>query len=86
VYLDNGMVPGPIRTAHKKAAAADMAKEQRKRKPTKKTMKGAFIIDSALLKAELEGLDYEMERTIVQTVTAAYKNSLKALQKKLKEL
>jgi hypothetical protein len=57
------MVPGPIRT---KAAAADMAKEQRKRKPTEKAMEGAFIMDSALLKAELEGLGYEMERIIVQ--------------------
>jgi hypothetical protein len=88
VYLDNGMVPGPVRTARKKqplkdttitAVVADTVKEQRWRKPTEKAMEGAFITDSVLLRAGLEGLDNEMERRLVQTMMAVCKDGLKGL-------
>jgi hypothetical protein len=68
------------------AAAADMVKEQRRRKPTEKAMEGAFTTDSALLRAGLEDLGNEMERRIVQSMTAACRDGLKGLQKEIQAL
>jgi hypothetical protein len=87
------MVPGPVRTARKKqplkdttstSAVADTVKEQRRHKPTEKAMEGAFTADSALLRAGLEGLGNEMERIIVQAMTAACGDGLRAYRRRFR--